>query len=251
MIHRRCLLASLLLVAFSAAAAAQPVQRERVHFQRGHSDATITDHVTGRGSIEFLLGARAGQVLQVRISGSSNVAFNVFEPGKRPGRDAAVFRGEVEGESAELRLAQNGDYMIQVFQNRAAARRGGRAEFTLHVAITGGEAAAATAPSGDARVAGTNFNATGNLPCARAASQPMAQCRFGVVRRGQGAADVTVFWPDGGSRVLFFEGGRPVRFDQSQADGNARLTSSKQGDLFTVRVGSQRFEIPEAVITGG
>jgi hypothetical protein len=60
-----------------------------------------------------------------------------------------------------------------------------------------------------------------------------------------------VFWPDGGSRVIVFEGGRPVRFDQSPADGNARLTSSKQDDLFSVRVGSQRFEIPEAVIMGG
>jgi hypothetical protein len=249
MFRRQTLLALLASFILCATASAQPVQRERVHFPRGHSDATITDHVTGRGSIEFLLGARAGQVLQVRIAGSSNVAFNVFEPGKRPGRDEAAFRGEVEGESAELRLAQNGDYTIQVFQNRAAARRGGRAEFTLHVAITGGEAAAA--PPGDARVAGTEFHATGQVPCARAASQPMAPCRFGVVRRGQGAADVTVFWPDGGTRVIFFERGRPVRYDQSQADGDARLSSSNQGDLFQVRVGAQRFEIPEAVITGG
>lgn len=128
----------LALLAFAPAAQAQEVQRERVHFQAGHSDATITDHVTGRGSIEFLLGARAGQTLQIRLGGSSNVAFNVFEPGKQPGRDGAVFIGETEGNEASLRLAQTGDYMIQVFQNRAAARRGGRAQFTLHVAITGG-----------------------------------------------------------------------------------------------------------------
>jgi hypothetical protein len=100
-------------------------------------------------------------------------------------------------------------------------------------------------------VARTNFNATGNLPCARSGSQPMAQCRFGVVRRGQGAADVTVSWPDGGSRVIFFERGRPVRYDQSQADGDGRLSFAKDGDLFHIRVGAQRFEIPEAVITGG
>lgn len=248
----RLSLALLLLLGLATGAQAQGVQRERVHFQRGHSDATITDHVTGSGSIEFTLGARAGQTLQVRIAGSSNVAFNVFEPGKRPGRDAAVFRGEVEGESAELRLAQNGDYMIQVFQNRAAARRGGRATFTLHVAITGGEAAApAAAPAGDALVPGTAFNATGEIPCARTAGQPMTPCRFGVVRRGQGAAEVTVFWRDGGSRVIVFERGNPVRVGPSPADGQARMTSSKQADLFRIQVGSQRFEIPEAVVTGG
>ncbi len=244
----RRLLPLALLLAVSSAAIAQEVQRERVHFQRGHSDATIADHVRGSGSIEFTLGAQAGQTLAVRIGGSSNVAFNVFEPGKRPGRDAAIFRGEVEGESAELRLAQDGDYMIQVFQNRAAARRGGRADFTLHVAITGG---AAAAPAGDARVAGTNFNATGRIPCARTAGQPMGQCQYGVVRRGPGAADVTVTWPDGGNRVIVFERGRPSGFDQSQADGNARLTSSKEADLFRIRIGAQRFEIPEAVIDGG
>ena len=79
MFRRQTLLALLASFILCATASAQPVQRERVHFPRGHSDATITDHVTGRGSIEFLLGARAGQVLQVRIAGSSNVAFSTKE----------------------------------------------------------------------------------------------------------------------------------------------------------------------------
>ena len=43
----------------------------------------------------------------------------------------------------------------------------------------------------------------------------------------------------------------PVRFDQSQADGDARMTVRREGDLFHIRIGGQRFEIPEAVITGG
>jgi hypothetical protein len=111
--------------------------------------------------------------------------------------------------------------------------------------------AGAPVPSHDALVPGTNFNATGDIPCARSAGQPMARCRFGVVREGQGNGSVTVFWPDGGSRVLFFEHGAPSSFDQSQADGNVRMTVGRNADLFTVTIGDQRFEIPEAVITGG
>ena len=106
--------------------------------------------------------------------------------------------------------------------------------------------------SNDAVVAGTNFNATGQIPCARSASQPMAQCRFGVTRRGgRGNGWVKVFWPDGGNRVFFFEDGTPTSFDKSEADGNAKMSVGRNGDLFTVRVGGQRFEIPSAVITGG
>lgn len=107
------------------------------------------------------------------------------------------------------------------------------------------------APNQDALVPGTNFNATGNIPCARYAGQPMAACRFGVVRKGQGSGSVTVFWPDGGNRVIFFENGTPARFDQSQADGNVRMNVGKNADLFMVTIGVQRFEIPEAVISGG
>ena len=102
----------------------------------------------------------------------------------------------------------------------------------------------------DARVPGANFNATGNIPCARSAGQPLGSCKFGVVRKGQGNGELTVFWPEGGTRVIFFENGTPAAFDQSQADGNVHMTTSRKADLFTVTIGLQRFEIPEAVISG-
>lgn len=46
---------------------------------------------------------------------------------------------------------------------------------------------APSASSRDAKVAGTNFNATGDIPCATGEGQPMSSCHFGVVRRGNGA----------------------------------------------------------------
>jgi hypothetical protein len=72
-----------------------------------------------------------------------------------------------------------------------------------------------------------------------------------VRRAGGGSGSITVFWPDGGNRVIFFKNGTPSRYDESEADGGARMTVHREVDLFQVRIGDQRFEIPEAVISGG
>lgn len=239
------------LLALAPAAPAAEIRTVHVHFAAGTSGATLSGQVAGREAVHYLLGLAAGQMLRVVLHGGDAVAFNVFEPGHVPGRDGALYIGETGGPRMEVRTAQSGDYLIQVFLNRAAARRGERASYRLEVTATGGTASAAARPH-DATVPGTRFHATGAIPCARAAGQPMAQCRFGVERtRGQGNGQVTVTWPDGGSRVIYFEDGTPVRYDESQADAGARMTVGRQGDTFHIRIGPQRFEIPEAVITGG
>ncbi len=244
------LLAGLWLTVAPAAHAAE-VRTVQVHFAHGMTGTTLSGQISGREAVHYLLGLRAGQMLRVVLHGGDSVGFNVFEPGHVPGRDGALYIGETGGPQMEMRTSHNGDYLIQVFLNRAAARRGERANYRLEVSATGG-AAAAPARSHDAVVPGTSFHATGQVPCARSAGQPMAPCRFGVTRTpGRGNGYVTVFWPDGGNRVIYFEDATPVRYDESQADGGARMTVGRSGDTYQVRIGQQRFEIPEAVITGG
>lgn len=41
-----------------------------------------------------------------------------------------------------------------------------------------------------------------------------------------------------------------MSFDSSEADGGAEMTVGKDADLFTVRIGGQRFEIPDVVMLG-
>jgi hypothetical protein len=79
----------------------------------------------------------------------------------------------------------------------------------------------------------------------------MGSCEFGVVRIGGGSGYVKVFWPDGGNRVIHFKDGMPTDFDRKELDGDAQTTVEKEGDLFLLRIGAQRFEIFEAVILGG
>jgi hypothetical protein len=102
----------------------------------------------------------------------------------------------------------------------------------------------------DAKVPGTDFNATGNLPCAREEGQPMSSCAFGVVREGDGSGYVQISWPDGGSRAVFFRDGQPSGYDESQADAGAKMSVKQNADLFIIAIGPQRFEIPDVVFAG-
>ncbi len=98
---------------------------------------------------------------------------------------------------------------------------------------------------------GSGFTASGQIKCVRDKDAADAMCDFGVVREGNGNGWVMVFWPDTGSRVIYFEDGTPSSFDSSAADGDAELTATKDGDTHIVMIGDSRFEIPDAVIYGG
>lgn len=95
------------------------------------------------------------------------------------------------------------------------------------------------------------FDATGKIPCAQAAGQPMGQCQFGVARAGGGYATVVVTRPDGRTRAIYFMMGRPLGADTSQADGYPEFRATKESDLNLIRIGNERYEIPDAVILGG
>lgn len=95
------------------------------------------------------------------------------------------------------------------------------------------------------------FDAGGWIDCAQAPAAPLTPCGFGVARQTGGTATVVVTRPDGRRRALFFEDGEFLGADTSQADGYPEYGATKRGDLFTIRVGEARYEIPEAVVFGG
>ncbi|MCB1383991.1 MAG: hypothetical protein KDJ73_13915 [Notoacmeibacter sp.] len=239
------------LMAVPPAIAADDVRTEVVHFTKGANGTTVKGQIKGYGSVVYKIGASAGQTIRLKLTSKHGATyFNLYGPGKGPGDEALANSSMTDPLNAyEGALPANGDYSVSVYMMRSAARRDEVANYTMEIAIDG--KAAAAAPSQDAKVAGTDFNATGQIPCAREAGQPMGQCNFGVNREGNGNGMITVFWPDGGSRVIFFEMNTPTSFDQSQADGDAKMTVDQNSDLYIVTIGGQRFEIPEAVMAGG
>jgi butyrate kinase len=79
---------------------------------------------------------------------------------------------------------------------------------------------------------------------------PATACEFGVARAGGGYATVVVTRPGGGTRAIFFRMGRPIGTDTSEADPG-EFSAVREGDLSHVRVGQERYEIPDAVVLGG
>lgn len=110
--------------------------------------------------------------------------------------------------------------------------------------ITGPDDSALRAGQGD-------FDANGEIPCGQVRGQPMTRCAFGVSRAGGGYATVVITMPDGRQRIVFFRMGQAIGADSSEADRSGPFRAERESDLNLIRVGEERYEIPDAVILGG
>ncbi len=240
------LTAAIFLSAPSLLLARDDIRREPIQFAAGKSGATVKGAVKGYETVDYILRAGAGQTMSVSLK-TSNLAnyFNVLPPGSS---DVAIHTGSTSGNEFSGTLSATGDYTVRVYLMRSAARRDETANYTLDVNITG--AAKSGAADDDAKVPGTDYHATGDIPCSMGEGQPMGQCPFGVKREGNGTGMVTVTKSGGRTRVIFFENGRATGYDMSQADPG-KFSAEKQSDLNIIRIGDERYEIPDAVIQGG
>ena len=106
-IVRAVIAAALISAAAGVPATAQRTTAERVRFQLGRTTAVLRGKVTGRVSREYLLTAREGQRMTVRLSGQSGAVFNISSP-DRTGLSQLQIR-DWEGE-----LPLSGTYRIHV-----------------------------------------------------------------------------------------------------------------------------------------
>lgn len=130
--------AAFALVAIMTAAVTLPVaaqdhsRTERVQFARGASSATLYGNLHGYDTVDYVLGARAGQTLSVRLQPTNASAyFNVT----KQGADEALFIGSTSGDQFTGRLPSNGDYVVRVYLMRNAARRDEHANYTLTIGV--------------------------------------------------------------------------------------------------------------------
>lgn len=235
------------LLAASESFAAGDIRTERVHFKKGESSAVIEASIKGYETVDYVLGARAGQYMNVSLATKHGATyFNILAPGEN---EAAMFVGSSSGNQYEGTLPADGDYKIRVYMMRSAARRNELAKYRLEMIIGAAEAPSQVSPD-DAKVPGTDFHATGDVACSMGKGQPAGSCPFGVTREGGGSAMVTVTKPDGSKRVIFFEKGTATGYDQSQADTGA-FKAERKGDLSIIHIGEERYEIIDAVVFGG
>ena len=130
---------------------------------------------------------------------------------------------------------------------RNAARNNVMSSFTITVS----EKTGATAKAGDAKVAGTKFNATGEIQAALipTASLGSSMAKFGVVRYANGSADIHITNANNAKRIIKFSQGE----FECLTPAGGKLTYTREGvDNWKVTFnGKETYLIPDAVIQGG
>lgn len=139
-----------------------------------------------------------------------------------------------------------------------AAKLGGKIVGTVDgVTLVSVPAAAANAGDGDgqgdAKVAGTDYNATAQIRCSGYKGAAAGMCDAGVVRDTENGAYIDVTLPGGVKRTIMFnKDGSFLTFSTAEADGTAamKVSSKRDGDTTIATLGTERYEIPDAFISG-
>jgi len=119
---------------FAAIVEAQTAKPERVQFAKGMSSKTIKGTIKGDQSRLFLVNLRAGQTLAVKlVPSNASTYFNVTAPGA----EQAMFIGSTSGNTMSEVIPSSGDYRIDLYLMRNAARRGETSNFTITIGATG------------------------------------------------------------------------------------------------------------------
>ena len=310
--------------ALAVASPAQTTRTETVAEGAANAGTIFEGTLKGDDSVDYVVAGAAGQILSVDLSASNaSLYFNILPQGS----DEALFIGSTSGNVADIPLPAAGNYVVQVYLMRNAARRDEAARYALGIGLAGADFADGLAggpdwwqvsgvtsgalnirsgpdtryevvgkaqngevmqnrgcrmtgatrwcsirvdgsgvqgwaagsyltetaapavpemPQGGPVGEGATFDATGFVNCATTADAPMRTCPFGVVRDGPGNAGVWIALGDGQERQILFEGGKPV-----SANLDAALSVQKSGDLFTISIGDERYQFPEALVNGG
>jgi len=221
------------------------IHQEKVQFAKGASAAVIKGQLKGDAMVDYLVRAAAGQTLSVELQKTNaQNYFNVMPPGST---GSAMFVGD-SGENYSGVLPTDGDYIVRVYLMRPAARRGESSNYTLTVGASG-KALAPIAASKDAVIPGTSYHASAKIKCVPAFETTPRECDAFVIRRGVDGTATIDIPGSAGKRSILFVKGKPTA---SNAQAMDALTSERKGDVTIVKLGtSERYEIPDALVTGG
>lgn len=116
-----------------AAVAQGAIRTQRLRIEQGRSSVTVNGRIKGRETIDYVVGARKGQVANISLaSHHAATYFNLLAPGQQ---DVAFFNGSSRDNQFEGALPETGDYRIRVYMMRSAARRHEVADYRLEVVL--------------------------------------------------------------------------------------------------------------------
>ena len=218
-------------------------KREQVMFAAGKTSKVVTGSVQGKNPLDFLVTAKAGQLLSVSQKAGSKAYFNV----NSPGTELALFNGSVSGTSLKNRqLPNDGTYAVRVYLMGGAADGNEKVPVELNISVTG-KPLAPLSDKMDAKVGKTAYHATASVPCRYSLDPKLTSCEGGVIRRGKDGTATLVLNMKGFSRAILFVKGKPVASDSAE-----EMKSARKGDLTTITFGdkSEVYEIRDVFVTG-
>lgn len=137
------ILAALVSLSAHAATADIPPRIQQVNYKSGYGSVQFKQSIKGYKTAEYKLNAKAGQVLTVDFKPSNTSAyFNIAAKGS----DAALFNGSVMGDHFIGSLPADGEYTVQVYLMRNAARRNEVANYGITLILSNGDAADNNSP---------------------------------------------------------------------------------------------------------
>lgn len=210
--------------------------------------AKIDNSIRGSQYIDYTVAVGAGQTVAVTLRGKNASApmpyFN-FNP---PGSDVSMFVGSSDGNKMQPRMVPSkGKYIIRIYQMGAAKSENKSTSFTLGVRVTG-TALKSLPASQDAKLQGSNFHASGPIPCRISSDRSVREATAYVTRYGNGSGTIEVRAGETTRRILFVHG-KPVAHDSAES-----FTYSKKGDDTVVKFGdgpSESYTISDMFINGG
>lgn len=114
----------LLLVFALVLQASAQTKRINVKFRPGTSSATLTNTITGYGTADFYVRAKAGQNLFVKLNSKNGFMYFVIF---KDSVDAGAFADDAREVTAYSgSLPDDGTYIVRVYMVRAEARRNKR-----------------------------------------------------------------------------------------------------------------------------
>jgi hypothetical protein len=125
-------------MAWSAPAPAQ--DRVEIQFERGRANTTISGTIRGREYVDYVLRARGGQRMNVRLkvegtNGNGSAYFNILPAGADYG---GLFVGSRDGRDASVVLPRDGAWAIRVYLMGNDRDAGKTVGYSIAVAILPG-----------------------------------------------------------------------------------------------------------------
>jgi hypothetical protein len=134
--HSLSLLAAGLFLGLAPGSAglAQSNRTETVSVEAATAGTILKGNLTGDETAEYVIAGQAGQTLSVDLLASNaSLYFNVIPEGSQE----ALFVGSTSGNVADIPLPAAGNYVVQVYLMRNAARRDEGASYSLGIGLAG------------------------------------------------------------------------------------------------------------------